>query len=328
MLAVLLAAAGVAYLLQSYTARRAKAGSAVMGTIRSNGLGHYWSDEPATYWYTIQNGDEPIGWRLQHRVATEGGFAGVSVDVFPVDRGVKMMVAARWRLNSDLTQGIYESFALRNQAWIVTRIELAQDQVKVTPGVMVGAAPGGFAQWESPRQFSLSQTPGNYVPEGTLSLVIAQVAALRSQGGFSLIFDEEADMRQTFLRYAGEVTQDGQRFVKVLGSSMVMGRKSAEEYLLSDEGVIFQINTDHETQAMSDYASILRQFGDPLPLVQPWLLPEMRVLGEPLPAPAAPTAPARRGAPMPMPGTEQLEASGGLPGGELSCVTQIAGCRR
>lgn len=291
MLAVLLAAVGVAYLMQSYTARRGKAGAVVMAGIRANGLGHYWSNQPATHWYMVQEDGKPIGWRVQHRVATGTGFAGISVDAFPTPRGVAMMVAARWRLSSDLTEGFYESFVLRNQGWVVTRIELNKDQVKVTPGIMVGAAPGGIAQWESPRQFSLSETPGNYVPEGTLPLVIAQVAALRSQVGFSLIFDEEADMRQTFLRYAGEVTQDGKQFTKVLGSSMAMGRKSAEEYLLSEEGVIFRIGTDHQTQAMSDYASIYRQFGDPLPLVQPWLWPEMRVSGEVLPEPPTPTLP-------------------------------------
>jgi hypothetical protein len=244
-----------------------------MGAIRANGLGHYWSDQPSTAWYTISEQGTPMGWRLEYRIPIEGGFAGVSVTGIATRQGIVVPVASRWQLSNDLNTGKYQSFVLHEDGRIITEIELSQEQVKVRRGVLIGVTAEAWQPW---RQFPLSQTEGNYVPEGALWLVIAQVAALRAEGGFSLIFDEEADMRQTFLRYAGEVAQDGKRFAKVLGSSMVMGRKSAEEYLLSEEGVVFQIGADREAQAMSDYASILKQFGDPLPMVQPWLWPDMR----------------------------------------------------
>lgn len=276
MLGVLLAAVGAAWALQNITSRRAAAGAAIVADIRQKGLKSFWGDKTQWLWYVEYEGQQPKGWRLALRVPVMGGYHGMSMNAEGPRGNVEVKAVSLWQLSEDLSAGRYESQIHTRQGGLVTQILLGEGMVQVSV-----ATPQESLQRE---KFSV---PDNYLAEDTLGLAIARTAAERADAGFNLVIDEAADMRQLRLHYLGQEFRQGKALDRVSMSSMIIGQRNAETYLVDENGVVQEMTFGDKRVVLSDRATIEKLFGDPMPLVLPRMPDAMRAATVPDRHPAA-----------------------------------------
>ena len=229
MLVVLLVSVGVAWVLGELADRRVKSAVATLAAVRRDGLAKHWPERLRLDWDLSYAGDEadPSGWRAAIRGrGDQGEFAGMVVHVSGQEYQLET-----WVLNADATSGYYD--ALRGVGW-----PLPDTSIKLDDGVVTVAPHGG-------KRFpGRGQAPDNYLPEGTLELAVALVAAWRGNAQFALVFNERSNVggRVEFgtvrMRYVGKgPTRQGKETRRVrVGFG---GRRQGEqEYQVGPDGEV------------------------------------------------------------------------------------------
>jgi len=148
----------------------------ILAEIRTNGLSHYWPDEPTAAWYLRKQNAGPDRWRATVRGRRPGGmFEGLDMHS---DNQWEY-----WRLNDDATQGRYEAGRWKHvigsahlKREIDTKIILAEGRVKL---------------WQKGHGTSRAPTPANYIPEGLVELACYLTAGREAPAQFALIFNSQ-----------------------------------------------------------------------------------------------------------------------------------------
>ena len=211
-LAVLVVSVAVAWVLGALADRRVKSAVAILAAVRRDGLAKHWPERPRLDWYLSHAGDEaePSGWRAVIRGRVDNGrednglFAGMIVHVSGREYQVE-----EWVLNADATSGKYAahmgvgrplpdtSITLEKREDGEKREDREKMDVTVTP-------------YGGKRLPGRGEAPKNYLPEGTLELAVALVAAGRGNAQFALVFNGSPNVggRIEFgtvrMRYAGK----------------------------------------------------------------------------------------------------------------------------
>ena len=179
MLAVLLGSVAVAWMLGELADRRVKSAVAALAAVRRDGLAKHWPERLRVDWYVSRAGDgaNPSGWgALVRGRGDQGAFAGMMLYVSGQEYHVD-----EWVLNADATSGMYRARAGVGWPLLDTSITLDDGVVEVVPH-------GGE------RLPGRGRAPENYLPEGTLELAVALVAAGKSNAQFALVFNESPNV--------------------------------------------------------------------------------------------------------------------------------------
>ena len=172
MLAVLVGSVAVAWMLGRLADRRVKSAVATLAALRRDGLGKHWPERLRVDWYLSHAGDEakPSGWGAVIRGRGEQGpIAGMMVRVSGREYDLEV-----WVLNADATSGKHETHAGVGWPLLDTSITLDDGVVTVVPY-------GG----KRLRERGQAPAPKNYLPEATLELAVALVAAGRGNAQFA-----------------------------------------------------------------------------------------------------------------------------------------------
>jgi len=268
MLAVLLGSVGAAWWLVHHTAAPHRTGEEILRELRREGLGAYWSGI-REQWYLRHVDGRPRGWRLVLRAPAEGGgFHGLHVFGHQAPAGQGRIIKwEKWRLNADATEGEFTAGDVvtgrtTHLAGTDTEIRLSGGMIEakqVIDGILLD---------------STVAAPGNYAPEGTLSLLHRLVADRRTEAAFRLVFNEEEPVgRETYLatavmRYDGTAQVDGKeaRRVRVRAS----GRRVAEEaaYYLDAEGNVLSVIVEGFREAPASAEEVSALFPDAVETVR------------------------------------------------------------
>lgn len=201
MLAVLVASVGVAWVLGELADRRVKSAVATLAAVRRDGLGKHWPERLRVDWYLSYAGDEaePSGWGASIRGrGDQGPFAGMMLRVTGHEYTLE-----QWLLNADATSGDYD--ALKGVGWPLPDTSVTLEKGEDGEKMDVTVTPYG-----GKRLPGRAPAPKNYLPEGTLELAVALVAAGRGNAQFALVFNESPNVggRIEFgtvrMRYAGK----------------------------------------------------------------------------------------------------------------------------
>ena len=183
MLAILLASLGVAWwLIQRHPATR---GAEILAQLRREGLAAYFHGTTDRWMLHRGPAGQIIGWRLQLiRAEKDGHFHGLDVSVLPSPTGSPKILWEEWRLDGSAKQGEYIAGRLESDR--VRRSRSPDTSIKLDNGYLTvqQRALGHTIKSES-------SAPGNYIPEGMLSLVCLQVARNKTRGRFNFILNSE-----------------------------------------------------------------------------------------------------------------------------------------
>jgi hypothetical protein len=171
MLGVLLASVAIAAVLVAHSRRASRAAVRILGEIRSKGLKEFWSSEPVDTWLIGRDANgHAVRWRRTGRAARGDGYVGTEAGGDANGR----FGTAVWSLNADATTGEYRAIDGRE----VTSISLADGMV-----ALVSSSAG---------QLPPTPAPPDYIPEGTLTLLV-HLATVRDEGiRARTIFDSRA----------------------------------------------------------------------------------------------------------------------------------------
>jgi hypothetical protein len=182
----------------------------ILAEVRQKRLEAYWGEEPdrtTVQWSILRAKDVPVGWSVTYRRRIPGGFEGGMIQLASSSRGASQAVS-HWKLSSDARRGVYQSTSsiLGQPAGSpdenATRIELTDGKLDVI-------------QREGRSLYhSSASAPRNYIPEGTVMLIMQLVARRKTQAEFQLIIDSNLPTsRQTafakyIVRYLGPIDDD------------------------------------------------------------------------------------------------------------------------
>ena len=165
MFALLLGSVGAAAWMVHARQAPARHAADLLQQLRKDTLAKYWPQKEQTLWYLTRNSSgQPIGWLCSTRGPTPGGFTG---------KELKGQIRETWHLQSDLSGGEY----ICNDG---TTITLSGGQVTVRRFTDEGEIP------------ATSSAPENYVPEGTLPLMVRLVNSRRQPAAFRMLFNDAA----------------------------------------------------------------------------------------------------------------------------------------
>ena len=171
MLVILLACVGAAWWLS----QRGNAPASILDEMRKTTLTKLWGDEPRTDFYLITDAaGQTVVWSAFAYRPTDNGVSGTT--------HVGNSVPENWELSNNATSGQYAGAMRTDQGVLRTRITYGDGFVTVEQQL---GNRGIHA-------IARAKAPVNYVPEGSLALVVRLVNQ-RGQGGkFAMIFDEIA----------------------------------------------------------------------------------------------------------------------------------------
>ncbi|MFB3892967.1 MAG: hypothetical protein ACE15C_13190 [Phycisphaerae bacterium] len=176
MLVILLACVAAAWWLS----QTRNAGPSIIDEMRRTGLRKLWGPDGRTDFYVLADaGGQPLGWWAVSRWPTDDGYAGETF-VRTESRAQIDSPVETWKLSDDARQGQYTGASIVGRTVLSTSIALADGEVVVAhkyKGVKVDAQ---------------DRAPANYIPEGSLDLVVRLVQQQGREARFAMLFDTRA----------------------------------------------------------------------------------------------------------------------------------------
>ena len=199
MLALLAGSVGVAWWISHHRQAAGGRGNELMADLHLAGLKSFWGDTVQEQYAVMRRTDDGanIGWQMTLRKPAGDGYRGLDVRMYIPQRGSSFVVWESWSLRDDLRQGHYVALAPSNRvrdAVAKTEIALHEGLVSVTETLLAPAnviRPGMGSQLEPfQRVTSQAAAPENYLPEGSLPLVVQQVGARKTSASFAIVLNE------------------------------------------------------------------------------------------------------------------------------------------
>ena len=195
MLVLLLMSVGVAWWISHHRQAAGHRGNDILAEIRSAGLKHFWGEGGREFYLMRRNG-ENVGWQAVLRKPTRDGYGGLDIHAY-----VKNNIVAweTWTLSNDLREGYYVAMGpsiLVPGLLATTKIVLKNGQVEVTEtlhdlprGPRTGRPTA--SQFGNQHQYtSRTAVPENYLPEGSLPLVMRLVGERKVKASFKIVLNE------------------------------------------------------------------------------------------------------------------------------------------
>lgn len=227
---LILAALGAWAMVRSGDALSAQ-GADLVAELWQRGLASWWSDEPEVHWWlrTAEGDISGFAVEYRHRLA-DGRFQGGQLRV-QAEQSVAQRYFSRWTLTPDASQGTYTGQSI---------LELPNGQtvavdakIEMTPQkLLVDQRMNGQVLTSS------ALVPSNYIPEGTMDLLVGLAAERGTEARFVFISDSQPPRgrRPDFVKHTvspASVDPDGQRIVEVSFSG-----GSTERITLDDSGQV------------------------------------------------------------------------------------------
>jgi hypothetical protein len=252
---VLLAILGLS-VLAAWTmvqARQAPAdrGKDMLRGIRTRTLSSYWGSQESSRWYLVRDSaGRSVGYMVRARKPVEKGHSGLTLM-----RMGNVQHGESWALDAAATQGSYTS-TIGGRGVLDTQITLRDDQVTVS------------RPWEGGSGKATSPAPGNYIPEGLMPLIVAEVSRTAAETRFCFIYDPESITREGVHFTAITMTPQGDGKVRL--RSKFLQDEMDEVYHLDAAGEVDRID-DNITGASTrsiDLRSLGKLFPEVLELQQ------------------------------------------------------------
>lgn len=195
----------------------------ILRRIRQETLSASWGSDASTLWYLTQDAEgQPVGYVVRTRRLIRDAYVGWTL----VHLGALLHTEA-WSLDPSAAEGTYVARILTRPV-PDTEIVLTDGRVTVTQ-----RRPSGTDQATAP-------PPANYIPEGLLHRVIAEVAASRAQARFCTVWNNAAIDRGAVLFAPVTLTPAGDRIVRLQSRSLTAAVD--DTYHLDAKGVVFRVD--------------------------------------------------------------------------------------
>jgi len=263
MLGTLLASVGVAWLLVRRARAKTRRGAEVIAQIRQ-GLALHWRNHPKVQWYLVRIDDELIGWRAIARIPRKGGgYEGMNLYYQSIGPGA--VIAERWTLNADASEGLYDARVLVGNAAVPNRpdthIALSDGQVKVL-----------HAKYGRSR----AAAPTNYVPEGTRDLACFLAGRRKATAQFQMVLNdmppEEKSRKIRFVQFTVMQSVRSGNTLRVT-ERLSMPPGPATERTYDSEGRLLLRRTGQEVRSAVSEEEITKAFPDAPEILQRLLKP-------------------------------------------------------
>jgi hypothetical protein len=249
LLAILgLSVLGAWSLVQSRQVPVARARDILRG-IRDKTLSPYWGSQEVSRWYLVQDASgRAVGYMVRLRKPDDKDYSGLTLT-----RMGNAQQGESWTLDAAATEGSYTA-TIGGRAVADTQITLHDGQVTVTQ------------PWEGGTGRASSPAPENYIPEGLLWLVVAEVSRTAAEARFCFIYNPESVAGDTIHFTAITMTPQGDGKVRL--RSKFLRDEMDEVYHLDGTGEVYRID-DHVTGASTrsiDLRSLAEMFPEVLEL--------------------------------------------------------------
>ena len=180
MIGLLALSVALAWLTTKPKKNLTQAGAEIISQLADETLNSYWGDEANEEWFIgLKHQRFPVNWSMRSRKKTPGDiFAG------EISGGVSGVPAskAEWRLNADLSGGLYLARVYDRNRDVLSETQTTLTEKKITVARAVG----------DQRLLGHADRPPNYVPEGSLPLVLALAARDEKTAEFKIMHDSSA----------------------------------------------------------------------------------------------------------------------------------------
>jgi hypothetical protein len=198
-------------------------GEAILTHIRAQRLAHYWGPQAATQWYLVQDPNgQAAGYVVRTRHASREGYGGMILY-----RAGDAHHWENWSLDAAASSGAYVAMA-GGRGLPDTQIVLRDGKVTVLKPRAAGA------------EQATEPAPANYIPEGLMHLVIAEMAKASAPARFRFLYNPEAIVEgQLYFTYTWMSPQGGG---KVRVRNTFFGGESDDLYHVDATGEVVQID--------------------------------------------------------------------------------------
>ena len=182
MVGILAVSVAMAWLTTKAKKDTSRDGAEIISKLIDDTLEGYWTGSRRDSWFIALRQDaKPIGWQKRSRGReSEGMFSGSVIDG---STGVARYESSWW-LSPDLSEGRYvaRGFNDKNNMVVETQITISENEVTVVRSI------------RGQKLAATAARPDNYVPKGTLPLVLRLVAARGREVTVKMIVDKYAIM--------------------------------------------------------------------------------------------------------------------------------------
>jgi hypothetical protein len=218
-------------------------GEDILRQIRAKTLPSYWGSKESIRWYLMQDAsNRPVGYTVTVRKPTGQGYSGAML--------MRMGGAQQgesWALTAAANKGAYAA-TLGGRGMPDTQIVLGNGLVTVT------------RPWAGNQAQATTPAPGNYVPEGLMHLVAAEVSRSGTEARFCFTFNPESLVENHVHFTSITMTPQGQDKVH-LRSHFIQGEMD-ETYSFDAKGEVYRIddNITHTSTRLTDLRSLAKWF--------------------------------------------------------------------
>ncbi len=233
-------------LVRSRQAPAARAKDLLRG-IRDKTLSPYWGSQELSRWYLVRDSSgQAVGFMVRARKPAGKGYSGITLL-----RIGGLQQGESWTIDPAATQGFYTA-TLGGRDLPDTQITLRDGQVIVTK------------PWAGSTSQATSPVPANYIPEGLLPLLAAQVSRTSAEVRFCFTYNPESLVENSVHFTAVTLTPLGDGKVR-LRSNFLQGQMD-EVYHFDAAGELFRIddNLTRDSMRLIDLRSLARLFPEVL----------------------------------------------------------------
>ncbi len=181
MFAVLVASVLAAWGLTLTSGRLTRNGAKVIAALKEEGADAIWSPDREHWTMTTQSG-KPVAWSYYaHRRDADGTYRGIELTILRLE-GLSSGHWATWQLSNHLGSSLYNA----------GRVNILPNSITLTSDTTTTFKDGSIhlnQRVENSRLKSQAGAGDNYIPEGSLPLVMAMVARRKVEAKFEIIYD-------------------------------------------------------------------------------------------------------------------------------------------
>ncbi|MFW5732812.1 MAG: hypothetical protein ACOCZU_06330 [Planctomycetota bacterium] len=256
MFAVLVASVLAAWGLTLTSGRLTRNGGKVMAALKEEGADAFWSPGREHWTITTQSG-KPIAWSYYaHRRDTDGTYRGIEVTIRRIGDH-RDGHWSTWQLSNHLDSSLYNA----------GRVNILPNSVTLTSDTTTTFKDGSIhlnQRVENSRLKSQAGAGDNYIPEGSLPLVMAMVARQKAEAKFEIIYDYQPpkdgviQFHKIVMDHRGPSDQiEGG---KEIAWRAVGGKGGAAVYVIDSGGFTLYRRIGNEIERQATRQDVLRTF--------------------------------------------------------------------
>jgi len=256
MFAVLVASVLAAWGLTLTSGRLTRNGAKVMAALKEKGADAVWSPDREHWTITTQSG-KPVAWSYYaHRRDADGTYRGIKVTIRRME-GRSNGHWATWQLSNHLGSSLYNA----------GRVNILPNSITLTSDTTTTFKDGSIhlnQRVEKSRLKSQAGAGDNYIPEGSLPLVMAMVARQKAEAKFEIIYDYQPP-KDGVIQFHKIVMDHRGPSGQIEGGEeiawrAVSGKGGVVVYTIDSGGFTLYRQIDDETELQATRQDVLRTF--------------------------------------------------------------------